>query len=154
MLPCRLTLPRLRSARTSRSLVTRIATGMVVIAPLLLAASRLVRRFEVTGPSMEPALVPGDRLVVIALPPRLQPWPKRGDVVAVQDPTMKGRILIKRVTEVDQLHGTLEIVGDHRSASTDSRSFGPVSRSSLVGQAVYRYAPAGRSGRGPWPEAP
>jgi nickel-type superoxide dismutase maturation protease len=123
-----------------------------VLATAVLAATRWVRRYEVTGPSMEPALLPGDRLVVIAPPRPFRPLPKPGDIVAVEDPTMDGRILIKRVTEVDQLRHTLEIVGDHRDASTDSRSFGPVPRSNLVGRAVYRYAPAGRTGRGPWPE--
>ena len=48
--------------------------------------------------------------------------------------------------------GTLEVAGDAREHSTDSRAFGPVPRGSIVGRAVYRYAPAGRSGRGPWPE--
>jgi hypothetical protein len=44
------------------------------------------------------------------------------------------------------------VAGDAREHSTDSRAFGPVPRSSIVGRAVYRYAPVGRSGRGPWPE--
>jgi nickel-type superoxide dismutase maturation protease len=131
-----------------------LVAGLTVAALLVIGASRWVRRFEVTGPSMEPVLLPGDRLVVIALPRRLRPWPKPGDIVTVRDPTMGSRVLVKRVTAVDRLRGTVEVVGDHRDASTDSRSFGPLPRSSVVGRAIYRYAPAGRSGRGPWPEEP
>ena len=100
---------------------------------------------------MAPALLPGDRLVVVGLPWLPQPWPKPGAVVAVRDPRLPSRILIKRVSAIDRRRGTLEVVGDHRRASTDSRTFGPVPRSSVVGRAVYRYAPPGRSGPAPWP---
>ena len=61
-------------------------------------------------------------------------------------PRRADRILIKRVRAVDAREGTLEVEGDAREFSTDSRSFGPVSRTALVGRAVYRYAPGGRNG--------
>jgi nickel-type superoxide dismutase maturation protease len=113
---------------------------------------RPVRRVEVVGSSMAPALRPGDRLVVVRLPwpPPFGPVP--GHVVAVRDPRRPDRILIKRVRSVDRRAGTLEVEGDDRPSSTDSRSFGPVSRSAIVGRAVYRYAPAGRSGAVPGSE--
>jgi nickel-type superoxide dismutase maturation protease len=101
---------------------------------------------------MAPALLPGDRLVVLGLPWLPQPWPGPGTVVAVRDPRAPSRILVKRVTAIHRQAGTLEVTGDARAASTDSRAFGPVPRSSLIGRAVYRYAPPGRSGPGPWPE--
>lgn len=101
---------------------------------------------------MAPALLPGDRLVVVGVPWPVQPWPAPGTVIAVRDPGTAGRILIKRVASVDRQQGRLAVVGDNRRASTDSRSFGPVPRSSMVGRVVYRYGPPGRSGPGPWPE--
>ena len=110
---------------------------------------RSFRRVEVTGPSMSPALLPGDRLVVMAPPYGTASWPQPGDVVAVRDPRQADRILIKRVAAVHRRAGTLEVVGDDRQASTDSRVFGPVPRTAIVGRAVYRYAPNGR--RGPLP---
>jgi nickel-type superoxide dismutase maturation protease len=113
--------------------------------------SRCVRRVEVAGSSMVPALAPGDRLVVLRLPGRRQPWPAPGSVVAVRDPTVADRVLVKRVSSVDRAAGVLEVLGDARDASTDSRSFGVLPRSAIVGRVVYRYAPAARSGPGPWP---
>lgn len=87
---------------------------------------------------MRPALEPGDRLVVVALPPRV------GDVVALEH---GGRVLVKRIAAID---GDQVVVhGDNADASTDSRRFGPVPRSALLGRAIYRYAPRERAGRVP-----
>ena len=115
-----------------------------------------VRRVEVEGGSMVPALRPGDRLVVVGRSrwSRLRAsgrWPSIGEVVAVRDPRRADRMLVKRVGAVDRLEGTVTVVGD-APLSTDSRAFGPVPRSSVVGRAVYRYAPPGRVGTGPWAE--
>ena len=41
----------------------------------------------------------------------------------------------------------LLLLGDNRSASRDSRHFGPVSARLIASRAFYRYAPAGRTGR-------
>lgn len=143
--------PRLPQAPGLADPVRR-PVAVACIAGVAVALWRSVRRVEVSGSSMAPALLPGDRLVVICLPWPRQPWPKLGAVVALRDPRLPGRILIKRVSAVHRGLGTLEVLGDDRAASTDSRVFGPVPRSSLVGRAVYRYAPLGRSGPGPWPE--
>ena len=79
------------------------------------------------------------------------PWrtarPAPGDVVAVPRPRgVRGRLLVKRVAGVDRPRGTVEVRGDAPDASTDSRTFGPVPLASVVGRAVYRYGPPGRSG--------
>jgi len=103
-----------------------------------LALSRVVRLVVVDGRSMEPALQPGDRLVVLPLRARV------GDVVAAE---RGGRVLVKRVASIDG--DDVVLLGDNASASTDSRTFGPVPRSTLLGRAVYRYAPRHRAGRVP-----
>jgi nickel-type superoxide dismutase maturation protease len=130
--------------------LSRSALAVALAVGLADALRRAVRRVEVAGSSMEPALSAGDRLVVVGLPWGRQPWPGPGAVVAVRDPRHPERILIKRVAAVDRHRDTIDVAGDHPAASTDSRTFGPVPRSSIVGRAVYRYAPAGRSGPGPW----
>ena len=152
MLPYRLTLPRFHGSRTCRP-GRGAGVALVGVAALTGAAGlwRCVRRVQVVGPSMEPALRAGDRLVVVRRPGRTQPWPRPGDVVAVRDPRLPSRILIKRVSAVDRRQGTVDVRGDAPDASTDSRDFGPLARSAVVGRAVYRYGPAGRNGPGPWP---
>jgi nickel-type superoxide dismutase maturation protease len=97
-------------------------------------------RVLVSGNSMEPGLRPGDRLLVV---PVLRI--KEGQVVAVSDPRQPGRVLVKRIHSIRK--GLVEVRGDNAGESTDSRHFGRVPRSSVIGRAVYRYAPSGRSGR-------
>jgi nickel-type superoxide dismutase maturation protease len=110
----------------------------------LVAAIVRVRRVTVDGDSMRPALLPGDRVLV--LPTRR---PRQGDLVAVHHPWYPGRLLVKRVAAVEDGRDRVIVIGDNRPASTDSRHFGPVSRRSVVGRAVYRYGPPGREGRLP-----
>jgi nickel-type superoxide dismutase maturation protease len=103
------------------------------------------RRLIVNGNSMLPGLFPGDRVLVIPAR-RIRP----GDVVALRPPETldsANRLLIKRVAAVGEPKGTVTVMGDNRSASTDSRDFGPVPRRAVMGRAVYRYAPPGREGR-------
>jgi len=139
--------PRRRRTSAARS----VACMAVVLAGAGLIATRGIRRVEVAGGSMAPTFRPGDRLVVLARPFGSQPWPAVGDVVAVADPRDPTRTLVKRVAAVDRAAGTLDVRGDDLAASTDSREFGPVPRAAVVGRAVYRYAPPGRTGPGPWP---
>jgi signal peptidase I len=118
---------------TGAPIARRVAV-LVLMAVGTAAMFRSVHRVEVVGDSMTPSLMPGDRLVVMSPPWWRPPWPVPGTVVAVRDPRLPQRLLIKRVVAVDR----------------DSRTFGPVPRSLLVGRAVYRYAPAGRGVRGVW----
>jgi len=130
-------------------------TGATTVLALVVIAvigglGRSVRRVEVVGRSMAPTFLPGDRLVVLTRPFAPRSWPV-GTVVAVVDPRDPSRTLVKRVAAVDRTTGRLDVRGDDPGASTDSRAFGPVPSSSVVGRVVYRYAPAGRTGPGPWP---
>jgi nickel-type superoxide dismutase maturation protease len=121
-----------------------LAAGALALAAGAAVLVRAVGRVEVAGGSMRPALEPGDRLLLV----RRRSY-RPGAVVAVADPR-DGRLLVKRVAAVEP-DGRLLVTGDDPEASTDSRTFGPVPRSLVRGQAVHRYAPRSRAGRMPRP---
>ena len=99
-------------------------------------------RVVVDGHSMRPGLQPGDRLLLVR---RRRRRYRPGMVVAVADPRLPTRLLVKRVAAV-RGDGRLELRGDDEATSTDSRTFGPVEAGLVRGQAVWRYAPRWRSG--------
>ena len=57
-----------------------------------------------------------------------------GDVVVT---TVKGRLLIKRITKMDQKR--VFLAGDNTNQSTDSRSFGWIDRKLVVGKVIWKY---------------
>ena len=93
-------------------------------------------RFVVEGESMAPSVSPGERVFVL----RAAYWfrsPKAGDVVVLRDPRKPERLLIKRI---DATHGnSVEVAGDNKEASTDSRAFGPVPANLILGKVWFRY---------------
>lgn len=98
-----------------------------------------VRRVVVEGDSMLPSLAEGDRLVVVR-----SRSARVGDIVALRDPADSARLLVKRVVVVRA--SGLEVRGDNQAMSRDSRAFGVVAPSQVIGRAVYRYFPASRVG--------
>ena len=92
---------------------------------------------------MEPSFADGEWAV--ALRRRL----RVGDVVVLEHPERSGFELVKRVVGApgDAVRGRrLDsnqwwVEGDRADASTDSRTFGPVSRSSIRGTIALVYAP-------------
>ena len=76
---------------------------------------------DVAGPSMEPTLWPGDRLITVPAHPRLL---SVGQVVVLTDPDDASHQIIKRITAIDG--AGVEVRGDDPMRSTDSRRWGPV----------------------------
>lgn len=124
--------------RASGPWTSRAVCGLVLLALGTFFWLR-PRRVAVNGPSMEPTLKAGDRLLVI----RGRPV-KAGSIVALVDPNNSRRVIVKRVTAVRREE--VIVRGDNADASVDSRTFGPVPRSALLGTVVRRYAPAARAG--------
>jgi nickel-type superoxide dismutase maturation protease len=110
------------------------------------AATWLVNRslVVVRGPSMLPTLPPGTRLLTV--PAALLP-PVAGRVAVVEDPTDPGHRVIKRIVDIDR--DTAVVLGDNPAASTDSRVWGPVSRTALRRVAVARWPTLSRQGLSP-----
>jgi signal peptidase I len=113
---------------------------------------------------MEPAIATGDWLLV---DPTTTRWPRRGSVVAFLEPD-GGSLSVKRVAglpgeRVPFETGLLELADDEawlladasdataaaagQGPPIDSRRFGPVPVSLLVGRVWFRYAPLRRLGR-------
>ena len=82
---------------------------------------------------MAPRFREGDAVIVRA--PRAGE-PRPGQVVLVRHPYASS-VLLKRVATVSAT-GALHVVGDDRSASTDSRSFGAVPATHLIGVVTLR----------------
>lgn len=84
----------------------------------------VVRR--VVGESMLPTLRPGQIVVGCG-------WlgPRVGDIVIAN---IQGREVIKRVVTVDG--SQLEIIGENRLASTDSRDYGAINREAVIARVV------------------
>jgi signal peptidase I len=104
---------------------------------------------------MRPALEPGDWLLV---DPTVRSWPRRGSIVVVRESA--GELLVvKRVAAgpgdvVRTRDGPIQLapdqawlLGDDRSRSVDSRTYGPVPLDRLVARAWFRYGPSNRVGR-------
>lgn len=89
---------------------------------------------------MLPAYKPGGHLIV----ERVTYWlrsPRPGDVVVLRDPEVRERYLVKRVAERTSSgrRARYVVLGDNPEASRDSRTFGPVPRSAIIGRAWFRY---------------
>ena len=116
--------------------------GALVSFLLALLALAVARRnldvVEVRGRLMAPTLLPGDRLLVARLSPRV------GDVVVARDPRAPQRELIKRVAAAGDRG--LWLRGDNHVASTDARAFGALPPETVRWRVVGRYWPMHRLG--------
>jgi len=88
--------------------------------------------FRVEGNSMEPALEEGDSVFI-------EPSKhfRAGDIVLANHPFKKSVKILKRIENVT-LDGSYFLVGDNKSESTDSRSFGSIPAKEIIGKAVCR----------------
>jgi nickel-type superoxide dismutase maturation protease len=88
---------------------------------------------KVTGSSLAPIFLEGDFVVVSKIPFLFHPL-RVGDVIVFNHPVYQS--LIKRVESIDPSSRKIFVLGDH-SESIDSRSFGPIDASSVLGKVVW-----------------
>jgi nickel-type superoxide dismutase maturation protease len=106
-------------------------TSLVLTVAAIVAKHRLLR-LEVEGVSMVPVLAPGDRVLVLRTDQIAV-----GDIIAFVDPDASEGVLVKRASGVDR--SSVRVEGDNFGASRDSRHFGPVPRSAIIGRVLWCY---------------
>jgi len=82
---------------------------------------------------MLPTLHSGDRVIINRLSYIIQ-QPKVKDIIVVKSP-IDGRVIIKRIAEIK--NGNIFVLGDNSRKSTDSRKFGMLERSAIIGKVIY-----------------
>lgn len=87
--------------------------------------------FRVRDHSMEPSLNDGDYVLANLWFLYLS----KGDIVVLRHPK-KDMVLVKRIEWADRKKAF--VVGDNKGESEDSRSFGPVSVTSVIGKVMHK----------------
>jgi nickel-type superoxide dismutase maturation protease len=65
---------------------------------------------------------------------------RAGDIVVLRRPDRPELQIVKRIEMIDP-SGAIIVRGDNPQASTDSRTFGPVTRSDILARVRWRYWP-------------
>ena len=100
-------------------------------------------RVVVEGNSMSPAYNPGDWLIIRRLSGQEHRL-KIGKLYLIADPNRPGVKVLKRLTQTRIEHGVIRfwVEGDN-PASTDSRNWGWLESSQILGKVLLRYKKGG-----------
>ena len=101
------------------------------------------KKVEVRGDSMSPNYNDGDWLLFRLLPAKSKANELVGKVVLIQRRSNLGEdfLQVKRVTKVHNHNDEIEIwvEGDNKEKSTDSRTWGALDSSEVIGRLLLRY---------------
>jgi len=103
--------------------------------------AKLFKAVELRGDSMSPNFNDGDWLLFRLLPAKV----RVGKVVLIQRNSDLGKdfLQVKRVIKADESNESNEtkfwVEGDNKSASTDSRSWGALDSTEVIGKLLFRY---------------
>lgn len=91
-----------------------------------------VFKYRITGNSMVPTFSSNDIVLVNRLSYVFKK-PQVGDIIAGRDPR-DGKTVIKRITKIENTSYFIE--GDNKNSSTDSRVFGIIRQSDIIGKVI------------------
>ncbi|MCR4343039.1 MAG: signal peptidase I [Patescibacteria group bacterium] len=126
-----------------------ILIALVIIVPIRMWVAQ---PFIVHGQSMDPTFKNGDYLIVDEISYKFTK-PKEGDVIIFRYPNDPSKFFIKRIIglpnqtlevegkTISMENGEYFVLGDNRKASSDSRVWGPVDESLIIGKAFLRLWP-------------
>lgn len=104
---------------------------------LILLLTKRRRRFRVQGLSMLPLLLPYEEILVdLYIYQRSNP--QINDIAIAHHPFQKNLLIVKRIIDIKENQWYF-VQGDNLEASTDSRHFGFVNRSLIIGKVVKRF---------------
>lgn len=103
------------------------------IAKLRLFVGRL-QGIAIEGDSMHPTLKTGDRILV-----EKNSAIGVGDIVVAHHPFKTSVKIVKRISSIET-DGSISLIGDNPNESSDSRGFGSIKRSDVIGKVVARLA--------------
>jgi len=94
-------------------------------------------RLKVTGNSMTPLLAPGEEILVATKAYR-KSLPKIGDLVVLKHPQHHKLTIVKRILNIDHDCNCF-LIGDNLLQSNDSRHWGLIKSSNLIGKVTSRF---------------
>jgi len=95
-------------------------------------ALKLRKRFRVEGNSMLPVLKPDDQVLILRISPDLL---MPGDIVVARHPHQRDVTMIKQIESIRE-DGKFILSGLNLDESTDSRQFGSVDQTDVIGKVV------------------
>jgi nickel-type superoxide dismutase maturation protease len=104
---------------------------------LLLLLLRRRKRLKVVGESMLPLLQPGDEILLDSDAYRKY-LPQIGDIIVIMHPLQSNLTIVKRITAINN-HDGYFVTGDNSTASTDSRHWGTIKFSDILGKVTSQF---------------
>ncbi|MEM8828472.1 MAG: nickel-type superoxide dismutase maturation protease [Cyanobacteria bacterium P01_G01_bin.19] len=95
------------------------------------------KRFKVVGKSMLPFLQPGEEILIDPQAYR-RAKPQLDDVVLIKHPHNLQLNIVKRVVRIEE-NDNYFVVGDNLPMSTDSRHWGSIHLTKIIGKATNRF---------------
>lgn len=136
----------------TKKLVAFLNTLGITLFSILLIVILLGQTIVISGESMEPSLSDGENVFADKLSLNILPI-KRDDIIVFRLTNSSDTMLIKRVVGLPSEKVTIEgkeiqvpsdayyVMGDNKTHSTDSRTFGTINKNNILGRAIVVYKP-------------